>query len=163
MNQKILQRRRRDLMDMLDGGVAIIATAHHQPRNGDVFFKFRPDSDFYYLTNFPEPEAVAVFIPGRADGEFVLFCRNKDPLKELWDGYREGVEGAVENFGADQAFTIDQLHERLPEFLDNREKVYTMMGRYPEFDTEIMNGIKAVRSKRRTGIHAPWELSLIHI
>ena len=59
MNQKILQRRRRDLMDMLDGGVAIIATAHHQPRNGDVFFKFRPDSDFYYLTNFPEPEAVA--------------------------------------------------------------------------------------------------------
>ena len=151
-------------MDMLDGGVAIIATAHHQPRNGDVFFKFRPDSDFYYLTNFPEPEAVAVFIPGRKEGEFVLFCRVKDPLKELWDGYREGVEGAVENFGADQAFPIDQLHDRLPEFLDNREKVYTMMGRYPEFDAEIMNGIKAVRSKRRTGIHAPWEyLDLRHI
>ena len=164
MNQKIFQKRRQDLMNMIGDGVAIITTAHHQSRNGDVLFQFRPDSDFYYLTHFPEPEAVAVFIPGRKEGEFVLFCREKDPFKEQWDGRRAGIEGAIETYGADQAFPIHELNDRLPEFMDNQEKVYTMMGRYPEFDSEILTGIKAVRSKRRSGIQAPWEyVDLRHI
>lgn len=149
---------------MIEGGIAIITTAHHQSRNGDVLFQFRPDSDFYYLTHFPEPEAVAVFIPGRKEGEFVLFCREKDPLKEQWDGRRAGIEGAIESYGADQAFPIHELNDRLPEFMDNQEKVYTMMGRYPQFDSEILTGIKAVRSKRRSGVQAPWEyVDLRHI
>ncbi len=164
MKDKIYKKRRKDLMDMMGGGVAILTTAHHQSRNGDVLFQFRADSDFYYLTNFPEPEAVAVFIPERAEGEFVLFCRESNPLKERWDGRREGLAGAIENYDADQAFPIDQLHEKLAEFLTNREKVYTMMGRYPEFDSEILNGINEVRSKIRSGAQAPWEfLDLRHI
>ena len=151
-------------MNMIGDGVAILTTAHHQGRNGDVMYRFRPDSDFYYLTQFPEPEAAAVFIPGRPDGEFILFCRQRDPEKELWDGHRAGIEGAIEDYGADQAFPIEELHQRLPEFLDNRDQVYTMMGRYPEFDSQLLNDINAVRSKRRSGIHAPGEyIDLRHI
>ena len=164
MNTEILSRRRQDLMSMIGDGVAIITTAHHQSRNGDVLFKFRPDSDFYYLTHFPEPEAVAVFVPGREQGEYLIFCREKDPAKEQWDGRRAGLEGAVETYGADQAFPIDQLHDHLPKLLDNREKVYTMMGRYPEFDSELLTCINAVRNQRRSGAHAPGEyVDLRHI
>ena len=94
----------------------------------------------------------------------MLFCREKDPLKEQWDGRRAGIEGAIESYGADQAFPIHELNDRLPEFMDNQEKVYTMMGRYPQFDSEILTGIKAVRSKRRSGVQAPWEyVDLRHI
>lgn len=149
---------------MIGDGIAILTTAHHQSRNGDVLFQFRPDSDFYYLTHFPEPEAIAVFAPGRAEGEFILFCREKDPLKELWDGRRAGIEGAVETYGADQAFPIQEFNQRLPDFMDNRDKVYTMMGRYPEFDSEILSSIKQVRDKHRSGVHAPWEyVDLRHV
>jgi Xaa-Pro aminopeptidase len=164
MTNAIINKRRQDLMSMIGDGLAIITTAPHQSRNGDVLFQFRPDSDFYYLTQFPEPDAVAVFIPGRAEGEFVLFCREKDPLKEQWDGRRAGLEGAMEIYGADQAFPYHEFHDRLPEFMGNQEKVYTMMGRYPEFDSEILTGINAVRSKHRSGIQAPWEyVDLRHI
>ncbi len=149
---------------MLGDGIAILTTAHHQLRNGDVLFQFRPDSDFFYLTNFPEPEAVAVFIPNRVEGEFMLFCRQKDPAKEQWDGLRAGLEGAVKDYGADQAFPIEQLDQHLPALLDNRDKVFTMMGRYPEFDSELLNNINAVRSNRRSGAHAPGEyVDLRHI
>lgn len=164
MSKDIFQRRRQDLMSFIGDGIAILTTAHHQMRNGDVHFQFRPDSDFYYLTHFAEPEAVAVFVPGRKEGEFLLFCREKDPTKELWDGRRTGLEGAIETYGADESFSIEALHNKLPELLDNRDKVYTMMGRYPEFDSELLNCINAVRSKRRSGAHAPGEyVDLRHI
>ncbi len=164
MSADIYHRRRQELMNFIGDGIAILTTAHHQMRNGDVLFKFRPDSDFYYLTHFPEPEAVAVFIPGRKVGAFLLFCREKDPAKEQWDGRRSGLKDAVSIHGADQAFSIDQLDQKLPELLDNRDKVYTMMGRYPEFDSELLNCINTVRSKRRSGSHAPGEyVDLRHI
>ena len=164
MSKTIYQRRRRDLMNCIDDGIAIVTTAHHQQRNGDTFYRFRPDSDFFYLTHFPEPEAVAVFVPGRSEGEFLLFCRESNPERELWDGRRAGLEGAVSKYGADQAFAIDQLHQKLPELLDNRDKVFTMMGRYPEFDSELINCINTVRSKIRSGAHAPGEyIDLRHI
>ncbi len=151
-------------MRCIDDGIAILTTAHHQPRNGDTFYPYRPDSDFYYLTHFPEPEAVAVLAPGRPDGEFLLFCREKDPAKELWDGRRAGIEGAMETYGADQAFPIGDLEGCLPELLDNRDKVYTMMGRYPEFDTELIRSINAVRGRIRSGAHAPGEyIDLRHL
>ncbi|WP_424946087.1 Xaa-Pro aminopeptidase [Candidatus Spongiihabitans sp.] len=164
MTADIYQRRRQDLMHFIGDGIAILTTARHQPRNGDVLFQFRPDSDFYYLTHFPEPEAVAVFIPGGKEGEFLLFCREKDADKEQWDGARAGLEGAVSDYGADQAFPIDQLQQKLPQLLDNRDQVYTMMGRYPEFDSELLGSINAVRRKRRNGAHAPGEyLDVRHI
>ena len=164
MSKSIYERRRRDLMNCIDDGIAIVTTAHHQQRNGDTFYRFRPDSDFFYLTHFPEPEAVAVFVPNRSEGEFLLFCRERNPEMERWDGRRAGLEGAVSEFGADQAFPIDQLQNKLPELLANRDKVFTMMGRYPEFDSELINCINTVRSKIRSGAHAPGEyIDLRHI
>ena len=158
MDKETFLRRRQDLMHFMADGIAILPTAPEQSRNGDVLFQFRPDSDFYYLTHFPEPESVAVIIPGRPEGEYILFCRPKDPFKETWDGRREGIEGAQENYGADQAFSIEELDTVLPGLIENRDKVFTIIGRYPDFDSELIHWISEIRSKHRTGVHAPGEL-----
>jgi len=158
MDLSIFQRRRQDLMHQMGEGIAILPTAPHQPRNGDVLFQYRPDSDFYYLTHFPEPDALMVLVPGRPEGEYILFCREKDALKEIWDGRRQGIEGAIKNYGADQAFAIDELESILISLMENRDKVFTIMGRYPDFDSEIIHSVSEIRSKQRTGVHAPSEI-----
>ncbi len=155
MNPKIFADRRADLIEMIGDGIAILSTANHQPRNGDVLFPFRPDSDFYYLTHFPEPEAIAVFAPGRSDGEFLLFCRERDADKEQWDGLRAGLHGAVEQYGADQAFPIGEFSDQLPGLLDSREKIYGMIGRYPDLDHKLLAATNTVRGQRRSGVHPP--------
>jgi len=154
---KLFAKRRRELMDHMVTGVAIIPTAPEQTRNRDVLFPYRPDSDFYYLTHFPEPEAVAVLVPGREHGEFILFCRERDQEKEIWDGYRAGQEGACEDYGADDSFPIEDIDEILPGLLENRDKVFYSMGRYPEFDKKLMGWVNEVREKARNGINAPGE------
>ncbi len=140
---------------MIGDGIAILPTARHQPRNNDVLFPFRPDSDFYYLTGFREPQAIAVFAPGRRNGEFLLFCRERDADKEQWDGLRAGLRGAVEQYGADQAFPIDQFNDQLPVLLDNREKIYGMIGRYPDLDHKLLSATQAVRNRRHSDVHPP--------
>jgi len=164
MDVKILQKRRNELMQSMGGGVAIIPTAPMRNRNRDIHFPFRPDSDFYYLTHFPEPEAVAVLVPGRAHGEYILFCREKNPEKEIWEGRRAGQEGACEIYGADDSFPIDDIDEILPGLLENRDKVFYSMGRHPEFDSRLMEWVNEVRAKSRTGVNAPGEfVDLDHI
>ncbi len=158
MDTAVFKRRRQDLMHQMGEGIAILPTAPHQPRNGDVLYPFRPDSDFYYLTRFPEPEAVMVLVPGRPEGEFILFCREKDPAKELWDGRRQGIQGAVANHGADQAFPIDEFEATLPTLMENKDKVFTVVGRYPEFDSEIIACLRHIRDRQRSGVHAPGEI-----
>jgi len=158
MDNSVFARRRRGLMQLMGEGVAIVPTAPVQSRNGDVTYKYRPDSDFYYLTHFPEPEAVAVLIPERDQGEFVLFCRDRDPEKESWDGYREGLEGAVERYGADDAFPIDDIDDILPGLLENRTKVFYNMGSYADFDAQVIHWVNEVKAKTRTGISAPNEI-----
>ena len=117
----LFAKRRQALMnDLLPDSIAIIPAANELLRNNDVHFNFRQDSNFYYLTGFNEPEAVAVIIPGREHGEFVLFCREKDPTRELWDGYRAGQEGAMSEFAADDAFPIGDIDEILPGLLEGR-------------------------------------------
>lgn len=160
----MLANRRRDVMQHMGGGVAIIPTAPVRTRNRDVDYVFRPDSDFFYLTNFPEPEAIVVLVPNRSHGEYILFCRERNPEKETWDGYRAGLEGACEKYGADDAFPIDDIDDILPGLLENRDKVYCNMGRYPEFDTLLMGWVNEVRAKSRNGVHAPGEfVDLDHI
>lgn len=164
MDMKIFARRRRDVMQLMDDGVAIIPTAPVRSRNRDVDFPFRPDSDFYYLTHFPEPDAVAVLVPGREHGEFILFCRDKNPEKEIWEGRRAGLEGACELYGADDAFPIDDIADIVPGLLENRERVFCTMGRYPEFDQNLLNWVNEVRNKSRSGVSAPGEfVDLSHI
>jgi Xaa-Pro aminopeptidase len=157
MDKAVFEKRRRDLMQQMGGGLALIPTAPVRNRNRDVNFPFRPDSDFYYLTHFPEPDACAVLVPGRAHGEFILFCRERNPEKEIWDGRRAGLDGARELYGADDAFPIDDMDDILPGLLENREKVFCSMGRHPEFDAKLMEWVNEVRAKSRNGVSAPGE------
>ncbi|MHB8716814.1 MAG: Xaa-Pro aminopeptidase [Sulfuricaulis sp.] len=164
MDMKIFEKRRQTLMSHMGGGVAILPTAPVRVRNRDVHYPFRSDSDFYYLTHFPEPEAVAVIVPGRRHGEYIIFCRERNPEKETWEGRRAGLEGAREHYGADDAFPIDDIDEILPGLLENREKVFYSMGRYPDFVAHLMNWVNEIRNKARNGVHAPGEfVDLNHI
>jgi Xaa-Pro aminopeptidase len=158
-------RRRRDLMAQMEpDSIAIVPAARETIRNRDVEFPFRQDSDFYYLTGFPEPDAVLVLLPGRTHGEVVIFCRERDPTMELWNGYRAGPEGVCENYGADDAFPIGDLDDILPGLIEGRERVYYAMGRNADFDRRVMQWVNVIRSKVRAGAHPPGEfLDLDHL
>ncbi len=164
MDQKEFARRRKQLMRMMGpDAIAILPTNPEQPRNRDVDYPFRPDSDFYYLTGFAEPEAVMVLAPGREHGEYLLFCRDRDPQMETWHGRRAGPEGAVEKFGADDAFPIQDINEILPGLLESRERVFYTMGSAPEFDRRLIGWVNRIRRQSRAGKHAPDEfISLEH-
>jgi Xaa-Pro aminopeptidase len=152
------ERRRRELMQLMGSGVAVFPTAPEATRNGDVLYPFRPDSDFYYLTHFPEPAAVAVLVPGRPQGEFILFCRERNSEQETWTGRRRGLDGAVQDYGADDAFPIDDIAEILPGLLEDQDRIYCNMGRYLDFDNRLLQWVNEIRTKVRTGINAPGEI-----
>ena len=154
----IFGRRRRDIMALMGDGVAVMPTAPVSRRNNDVDYPFRPDSDFQYLSGFPEPESVLVLGPGRIHGEYILFCRERDAEKETWHGRRAGLEGAIESFGADDAFPIEDIDDILPGLLENRPKIFSCMGRYSEFDHQLLQWFNEVKSKKRAGVNAPGEL-----
>src|SRR6188508_264526 len=162
--RKEFAARRMRLMEMMEpNSIAIIPSAHEIIRNSDTHFPFRQDSDFYYLTGLNEPDAVAVLIPGREHGAFVMFCRDRDPERELWDGYRAGPEGACDDYDADDAFPVDDLDEILPGLLEGRERVYYAMGRDSEFDRHVMEWVNTIRNKVRSGAMPPGEfLDLNH-
>jgi Xaa-Pro aminopeptidase len=157
-------RRRRHFMDLVGSdGIAVLPTAPERTRSRDTLYAYRPDSDFYYLTGFDEPDAVAVLMPGRSLGEFVIFCRERNPVKELWDGRRWGPEGAVAQFGADDAFPIGDIDDILPGLLENCERVYYSMGVSGEFDQRLLGWMQALHSRRQRG-RAPNEIiDLDHI
>jgi Xaa-Pro aminopeptidase len=157
-------RRRQRLMERLgNGAIALLPAAPEAARNRDVQYPYRQDSDFYYLTGFPEPEAVAVLAPGH-EQEFSLFCRERDPLMETWHGRRAGQQGAVERFGANNAHPIAEINKILPALLENRERVFYSIGYNPIFDRQVMDWINQVRAKARSGVRAPGEfIALEHV
>lgn len=145
-------------------GIAVLPAAPVRLRNNDVEYAYRQDSDFYYLTGFAEPESVAVLIPGRPQGEYVLFVRDRDPTRETWDGKRAGPVGARRQYGADDAFPITDLDDILPGLLENRTKVYYTMGAYPEFDQRVVGWVNGLRAQARQGRHTPQEfVALDHL
>ena len=151
MNRREFAKRRRRLMDMMgEGSIAIVPTAPVRTRNRDVDFPYRPDSNFYYLTGFGEPEAVAVLAPGREQGEFVMFCRERDPAAEQWHGTRLGLEGACGRHGADDAFPIGDIDDILPGLLENRTRVFYPMGHFQEFDQRMLAWVARVRAGARS-------------
>ena len=158
-------RRRKNLMSQLEpNSIAIVPSARQKIRNRDAEFPFRQDSDFYYLTGFSEPDSVLVLLPGRKHGQYVLFCRERDPAMELWNGYRAGPEGACDTYGADDAFPIGDIDDILPGLLEGRERVYYAMGRHSDFDQKVMEWVNVIRSKVRAGAHPPGEfLDLDHL
>ncbi len=158
-------RRRKQLMAMMeDNSIAILPAAPERTRSRDTEYSFRQDSDFYYLSGFAEPESVLVLIPGREHGEYVLFCREKDREKEVWNGYRAGPEGACLQFGADDAFPIDDIDDILPGLIEGRERVYYGMGKDADFDHQVMVWVNTIRAQVRTGAIPPGEfLELDHL
>ena len=151
-------RRRRQLMRQIgERGIAILPAAPVRLRNRDADYRYRQDSDFLYLTGFEEPEAVAVLIPGRKQGEFILFCRERDPLQETWHGRRAGQAGAVERYGADDSFPITDIDEILPGLLENRDRVFYSMGRDAAFDRQLMDWVNRLRAQVRSGRQSPHE------
>jgi len=165
MSQKEFSRRRKQLLKMLEpGDIAILPAANMKMRNRDVEYRYRPDSDFYYLTGFPEPEAVAVFIPGRKHGEYVLFCRERDKVMETWVGPRAGQDGACDEYGADDSFPISDIDDILPGLMENTERVFYTMGTHAKFDERVIKWVNTLRDKARSGVHAPGEfVALDHV
>ncbi|MBT8765842.1 Xaa-Pro aminopeptidase [Metapseudomonas boanensis] len=158
-------RRRKALMaEMEANSIAILPAAPVYIRNRDVEHVYRQDSDFQYLSGFPEPEAVLVLIPGREHGEYVLFCRERDPERELWDGLRAGQDGAISEYGADDAFPIGDIDDILPGLIEGRNRVYYSIGTNTEFDQHLMEWVNVIRSKARQGAQPPNEfVALDHL
>ena len=141
-------RRRRRLLDEAGEGCAVIVpSAPVARRNRDIEYPYRPDSDFFYLTGFPEPDAVALLLPGRGAGEYLLFCREHDPEEERMHGPSAGLEGACGRYGADDAFPIDDIDEILPRLLEDRPRIWYSMGEYPAFDAQVLGWLERLRSR----------------
>lgn len=155
------ERRQRLMQALGENAIALIKSSSVVIRNRDADYPFRQDSDFLYLTGFNEPDAVAVFIPGRAEGEYVLFCQAKDPAMERWTGKRAGVEGAVAHYGADQAFTIGQLDKEIVQLLSGRTELHYRIGMDSDFDLKVLGWVNVLRRQVRNGVEAPSTFKLL--
>ncbi|MDJ0654970.1 MAG: Xaa-Pro aminopeptidase [Xanthomonadales bacterium] len=164
INQKEFARRRRQLMRTVgEGAMVVVPAAPVRQRNSDVEYPYRQSSDFHYLCGFPEPDAVLVLIPGRAQGESVLFCREKDPERETWDGPMVGLEDACSEFGMDDSFPYSDIDDILPNLMEGRERLYYSLGREKDFDQRVLEWVAKVRQQVGKGARPPEEfVSLDH-
>ena len=154
--------RRRRLADLMGEGVAIIATAPEKLRNRDSHYPYRFDSYFYYLTGFLEPEATLVLVAGKSP-KALLFCRNRDPEREIWDGFRYGPEAARERFGFDEAQPSSALDEMAPKMLEDQPVLHYPVGVEADWDARVMRWLNIVRARARTGIAAPERLHDVRV
>ncbi len=154
---KPFAQRRKRLARSLGDGVVILPTAPERTRNADSHYDYRWDSGFYYLTGFREPEAVLVIVPGRKPRE-ILFCREKNLEREIWDGFRYGPQLAREVFGFDEARPIAELDAAMPELIANHEVIHTPVGADGEWDARVSGWLNIVRGKVRSGVTAPGQI-----
>ncbi|MFN3419665.1 MAG: Xaa-Pro aminopeptidase [Pyrinomonadaceae bacterium] len=143
------------ISQMADNSIAIIPAAHEKTRSYDTEYKFRQDSDFWYLTGFPEPDAIAVIDPGNKKAPYTLYVRPRDPEMETWFGRRAGVEGAVRKFGADRAFPIARFTADLPKILNGRDILYYRFAVDGPLDHLILNYLKEQRVRRLKSAYPP--------
>jgi Xaa-Pro aminopeptidase len=146
--------RRARLMRAMGAGIAVIPTAPEKVRNRDTHYPYRYDSYFYYLTGFPEPDAVLVLIGGKQP-RTILFCREKNQEREIWDGFRHGPQAARERFGFDEAHSVETLDDAMVGLLENQPTLLYPVGASPDWDARAMKWVNAVRTKVRAGISAP--------
>src|SRR5256712_8289594 len=146
MDHPFTERRLR-FMDAIGDGLAVIPGAQEIMRNADTNYDFRQTSDFFFLTGFDEPDAVAIFNPSHVKERYVLFVRPRDREMEIWNGYRAGVEGAVARYGADAAYSIDELDQKLRDYGLDRPVIYHRL-RHPEFPTAPTPPVSGVRTTR---------------
>jgi Xaa-Pro aminopeptidase len=153
----VFAERRRRLAAALGGGIAVIPTSPERPRNRDTHYPYRFDSYFYYLTGFQEPEAVLVLAGGGAP-HAILYCRERNAEREIWDGFRHGPEGARERFAFDEARAVGELDAQMPALLADRPSLWYPVGADGEWDARVMRWLNAVRAQSRSGVQAPGEL-----
>lgn len=161
LTQADFQARRDSLAEQMGPhSIAIIETSPVAMRNRDADYKYRTDSSFFYLTGFAEPEAVAVIETGDSVEEYTysLFCRERDREMEIWNGYRAGVDGAVDDFDADEAYAIDLLDEEIIEKLLDKQKLFYRIGHRAEFDARVAKWIVQANGESRKGTTAPAQL-----
>ena len=151
---RVFAERRAALMAQMQNGIAIVPTAPERVRNRDSEYPYRYDSYFYYLCGFQEPEAVLVLVAG-AEPQCILFCREKNPERETWDGFRFGPDAAREVFGLDTAYPVGQLDEKLPALMANQPALFYAPGLEAGWDARIMRWLNEVRAQSRTGVSAP--------
>ena len=135
-------------------GIAIVPTAPERTRNRDAQYPYRFDSYFYYLTGFREPDAVLVLVAGEAK-KSILFCREKDAEREVWDGFRYGPDATRATFGFDEAYAFSRLDEIMPQFISNERALYCHLGSDAAWDARVMRWINDVRGRARAGVTAP--------
>lgn len=153
----IYAQRRAKLIEQMQAGVAVIPTAAERVRNRDAHYPYRFDSYFYYLSGFTEPGAALVLMGGKKSRS-ILFCRDKDPEREVWDGYRCGPEGARERFGFDESHSLTKLDELMPNLLADQPVLHYAMGTDEQWDARIVGWLNSVRSQARSGVTAPAEI-----
>jgi len=155
ISQKIFAKRREQVLKQINShGIVIIPAAKEVIRSGDTHYYFRQDSNFYYLTGFEEPDAILVLIPQYQQGEYILFVREADPAKEIWDGKMAGTKGAKAHYHADIVYDINTFKEKLPTLLENRQFIYSPVGKDQVFDQMIFEAVEKLRPKERKGIKA---------
>lgn len=153
------QRRTQLMAQMEANSIAIVPTASETVRNRDVEHPFRQDSDFYYLSGFAEANACLVLIPGREEGEYILFCQDKNPEMEIWTGRRVGPEGAAIDYYADQAYPIEAIDTVLPDLIEGKNRIYSSIGANTAFDNQLTSWVNQVKAKVRKGAQVPHEYS----
>ena len=154
---EVFAKRRAELARRMGAGVAVVRTAPERVRNRDAHYPFRFDSYFYYLTGFSEPEAALVLVAGEPH-KAILFCRDKDPEREVWDGYRAGPDKAREAVGVDEAHPIGELDQFMPQVLADQPAVFCDVGGDSEWDARVIGWINRVREKVRSGVGAPGQI-----
>ena len=159
IKQKEYAKRRRQLMRMAgEDSIVILQAAPSRIRNNDVHYPYRQDSDFLYLTGFREHDAMLVLIPDEDGGKSIFFCRSRDPEREMWDGRMVGLDGAVSEYGMDEAYDFKEIDTRLREMLQDRERIFYDLGRDPLFDQRLIGWLNDFRGKARKTFHAPEEI-----
>ena len=154
MNRQIHRQRRQALLERIGDGLAVVATAPERPRNRDTLYPYRFGSDFWYLTGFAEPEALLVLVGGR-EPRTLLFCREKNEEREIWDGFRYGPAAARDAFGIDETFPFADFPEKLPELIAGRDSVWYAIGEDAAWDAKMLAALNVVRAQSRAGQRAP--------
>jgi len=158
-HRDFFERRKRFCQTIGKGSIAILKSAKEAVMSSDSTYPYRQNSDFYYLTGFTEFDAVAVFIPGRKEGEYILFSQVSDPEKTVWTGEVVGQKRACTEYGADQAFPIEKAAEMIPGLILNKKHLYFDIGYHEEFDWQVIEWLKQARRKIRLGQNAPDDFS----
>ena len=159
IKQQEYAKRRQQLMRMTgDGAVVIVRAAAEKIRNNDVAYPFRQNSDFLYLTGFREPGAMLVLLPEEGNDRSILFCRERDEKREMWDGPMSGTAGAVEQYGMDTAYSIDEAVQQLPKLMEGRARIYYDLGADTEFDHLLIGWMSEFRNRKQRKVHVPDEI-----